>query len=74
MTMGNHLENESIMIDRVLDYNLKIDNNDNIIKHLSKDETVYHTTLNFKISLAIFNSIDISCCFEILFGNIRLNC
>ncbi len=45
------LNNESIMIDRVLDYNLKIDDNDNIIKHLSKGEIVYYHTLIYRMLL-----------------------
>ena len=45
------LNNESIMIDRILDYNLKIDDNDNIIKYLSKDEAAYYNTLIYRMLL-----------------------
>ena len=44
-----HLNNENIMIDRVLDYNLKIDDDDNIINYLSKDETVYYHALIYRM-------------------------
>ena len=46
------LNNENIMIDRVLDYNFKIDDNDNIIKHLNKEEKVYYNTLAYRMLLS----------------------
>jgi len=45
------LNNGNIMIDRVLNYNLKIDDNDSIIKHLSKDETDYYNALIYRMLL-----------------------
>jgi hypothetical protein len=41
------LENEFIMIDRVLDYYVIIDENDQIIRHLDKDEKLYYSTLMY---------------------------
>jgi len=43
------LNDKNVMIDRVLDYNLKIDDDDNIINHLSKNDTAYYNALIYRM-------------------------